>query len=204
MNKFTSKILLALVVASMFVLVTISSKIALAQTPSTSPVAPPQVTAAKAQISGFGITGTLNLKEDRNRYVTVDATLTGDPKTLTPGLHGFHFHETGSCQESGQTPFSSAKGHFDPGPFGSSTPVEANHPYHLGDLPNIEVDKSGKGKLKTITSRITLSQTPASLLDSDGSAIIVHKLTDQVKAGGTAADAGGGRLACGVIEAVKS
>jgi Cu-Zn family superoxide dismutase len=36
---------------------------------------------------------------------------------------------------------------------------------------------------------------PVSLLDSDGSAIIVHKLTDQVKAGGTAADAGGGRLA---------
>ncbi len=200
MNKLISKILLTLVVASMFILLAIPSKVAFAQTPTSAPeTTAPSVTTAKAQISGSGITGTLNLKQVREGYVLVDATLKGDPKILTAGLHGFHIHETGSCQESGETAFSSAKGHFDPGPFSSSTPVEKNHPYHMGDLQNIEVDESGLGKIKTVTSRFTLSESPLSVFDNDGSAIIVHKLKDQIKAGGTAAEAGGARLACGVI-----
>lgn len=200
MGKFIFRILFTLVLAPILILFAIPSQASLAQTSNS---APPLVTAAKAQISGSGITGTLNVNQSSAGYVLVDAAIQGDPKILTSGLHGFHIHEKGVCQESGKTPFSSAGGHFDPGPFGSSTPVEANHPYHLGDLPNIKVDESGMGRLKTITNRITLSNSPVSIFDSDGSSIIVHKLTDRVKAGATAADAGGGRLACGVIEAFK-
>ena len=191
---------MALVVAMIVILLAMPPRIALTQTPTaTTPLVP----AAKAQISGFGIAGTLNLRQKSNGYILVDAVLQGDPKTLTPGLHGFHIHETGACEEKTPTPFSSAKGHFDPGPFGSSVPVEANHPYHLGDLPNLTVDESGRGTLKTVTSRFSLSSSPVSLFDRDGSAVILHKLIDQSKTGGTAAEAGGGRLACGVIEAVK-
>ena len=200
MNKLISKILLTLVAVSMFILLAIPSKVAFAQTPTSAPeTAAPSVTTAKAQISGSGITGTLSLKQAREGYVLVDASIKGDPKILTPGFHGFHIHETGSCQESGKTAFSSAKGHFDPGPFSSSTPVEKNHPYHMGDLQNIEVDESGMGRIKTVSSRFTLSKSPLSVFDSDGSAIIIHKLSDQVKAEGTAAEAGGARLACGII-----
>ena len=41
--------------------------------------------------------------------------------------------------------FTSAGGHFDPGPNGNTDP-DANHPYHMGDLPNMEVDANGNGE----------------------------------------------------------
>jgi superoxide dismutase, Cu-Zn family len=153
-----------------------------------------------AKIQGPGITGEAIFSEAAQGFVRVNVQVKGDPKVLTPGLHGIHFHAVGSCA-SGAKPFSEAGGHFDPGPSGSSLPVEANHPYHLGDLPNLVVDKQGKGRLRTITSRVSLlSNDPTSVFDADGTAIIIHKLQDQVKAGGTADEAGGGRLACGVIQ----
>jgi Cu-Zn family superoxide dismutase len=159
---------------------------------------------ANALISGPGITGILKATQTTNGWVWLSVDLQGEPKILTPGLHGVHFHEKASCQAQGEKPFSSAGGHFDPGPFGSSTPVEANHPFHLGDLPNIKINVRGKGRLEAFASGFTLADGPVSLFDSDGSAIIVHKLPDQRKAGGTAADAGGSRQACGVIQMVKS
>jgi Cu/Zn superoxide dismutase len=91
-----------------------------------------------------------------------------------------HFHAVGSC-EAGATPFSGAGGHFDPGPNGSSTPVEANHPYHLGDLPNLVVDAQGIGRLQTTTSRISLVDSSTTAFDADGTAIIIHANQDQIK-----------------------
>lgn len=157
------------------------------------------VTVANAKIEGQGIVGQAKFVESAPGFVLVTIEVKGDPKILTPGLHGIHFHAVGSC-ESGATPFSGAGGHFDPGPNGSSTPVEANHPYHLGDLPNLVVDAQGMGRLQTTTSRISLADSPTTAFDADGTAIIIHANQDQIKAGGTAAEAGGGRLACGVIQ----
>lgn len=192
MKKFTSKMLLAVLVASMFVLV-ITSKVSFAHTPDI---------VAKAQIFGSDITGELKLEQGENGIVQVSLALRGDPTVLTPGLHGVHIHEKSICEEDAQPRFSTAGGHFDPGPFGNSTPVQDNHPYHLGDLPNIEIDERGEGRLETVTSRITLSQSPVSIFDEDGSAIIVHQNKDEMVAEGTAAQSGGGRLACGVIEQI--
>jgi Cu-Zn family superoxide dismutase len=192
MKKFKSKILLALLVVSMLVF-TITSKASFAQTP---------VYVAQAQIFGPDIVGQLSLSQDTNGTVQVHLALQGDPAVLTPGLHGVHFHEIANCDEGAQPRFSTAGGHFDPGPFGNSTPVEQNHPYHSGDLPNIEIDERGEGRLETITSRVTLYDSPVTLLDGDGSAIIIHQNTDEMIAEGTAAQAGGGRLACGVIEQI--
>jgi Cu-Zn family superoxide dismutase len=155
--------------------------------------------AAITKIEGPGISGQATLVEFAPGFVREEVDINGDPQVLTPGPHGIHFHAVGSCV-SGAKPFSEAGGHFDPGPSGSSTPVELNHPYHLGDLPNLVVDEKGKGKLKTITSRVTLSDSPTSVFDADGTAIIIHKLQDQIKTGGTADEAGGGRLACGIIQ----
>lgn len=159
---------------------------------------------AKAAIAGSSITGTLKATQTPNGFVWIGLELQGNPKVLTPGLHGIHVHEKAVCQGELEKPFSSAGGHYDPGPLGSSTPVEKNHPYHLGDLPNIRINAIGKGRLETFASSFTLDDGPVSLFDSDGSAIIVHNLVDQRKAGGTADEAGGGRLACGVIELIKS
>ncbi|MBU7581394.1 MAG: superoxide dismutase family protein [Nostoc sp. TH1S01] len=154
---------------------------------------------AQAQINGPGITGTLKAQQTENGFVWLAVELKGDPKILTPGLHGVHIHETGTCEAGTEKPFSSAGGHFDPGPFGSSKPVEKNHPYHLGDLPNIKINPLGQGRLEAFISSVTLYDSPISLFDGDGSAVIIHKLQDQKKSGGTADEAGGGRLACGAI-----
>ncbi len=155
--------------------------------------------AATIKIEGPGIAGQALLVEFQPGFVRVDVRVNADPRVLTPGLHGIHFHGIGSCA-SGAAAFSAAGGHFDPGQFGSSLPVELNHPYHLGDLPNLVVDQQGRGRLQTITSRISLADSPTTVFDADGTAVIIHELQDQIIAGGTGPQTGGNRLACGVIQ----
>lgn len=114
-------------------------------------------------------------------------------ESLTPGFHGIHIHEIGTCDP----PFSTAGGHFDPGPFGNSNP-DANHPFHMGDLPNLEVNKGGVGHLRGTTNRITLTPGPLSIFDPNGSAVIIHRDPDQGTTG-VPGGSGGPRIACGVI-----
>jgi Cu/Zn superoxide dismutase len=126
-----------------------------------------------------------------------EVKVTARVKGLSPGAHGLHIHENGVCNAADG--FTSAGGHFDPGPFGHSTPVDANHPYHMGDLPNLIAAKGGVGRLQTVTSRVTLSPSPTSVFDANGSAVIVHQNPDRGIPGVTGAS-GGPRIACGVVE----
>lgn len=195
MKKFGFRVVLIAMAVSMFVLA-IASKGSFAKEDSGS-------ITAKAKIFGPDITGELKLRQISNGVTLVDLFLKGDPAVLKPGLHGIHFHEKATCDERVQPRFSTAGGHFDPGPYGNSLPVEENHPYHSGDLPNIDIDQKGEGRLITATSRVTLYESPVSLFDEDGSAVIVHQNPDlmiPITEGGTAAQSGGPRLACGVIE----
>jgi Cu-Zn family superoxide dismutase len=139
------------------------------------------------------------------KQVTVEMKVTG----LSDGKHAVHIHEFGKCE-----PCAAAGGHHDPGPFGQSRPDSAtddvpakdiNHPYHMGDLVNLDV-KDGVGKMKHTTSRVTLSPGALSILDADGSAFIVHTMVDtycdqesDLKKG----CAGGARDACGIIHIAK-
>ncbi|MGH2472264.1 MAG: superoxide dismutase family protein [Candidatus Limnocylindria bacterium] len=104
--------------------------------PDGSVLGAPQVLRARATIEGApgsGISGEARFTEIVSRYSPVsEVRVAVRVAGLAPGLHGFHIHETGQCEP---TAFTSAGGHFDPGPFGSSSPVDANHPYHAGDLP---------------------------------------------------------------------
>jgi Cu-Zn family superoxide dismutase len=92
------------------------------------------------------------------------------------------------------------QGAFRPRPARLQRP-DGNHPFHSGDLVNIEVNAAATGILHTGTTRVTLSPGPLSVFDADGSAIIIH--TDP---GGYCPDgdvkgcAGGGRAACGTIK----
>ena len=114
---------------------------------------------------------------------------------IAPGKHAVHIHQMAVCD-----PCSGAGGHFDPGPHGHTSP-DGNHPFHSGDLTNIELDENGKGSLLTQTTRITLSEGPLSLFDADGSAFIVHYDPDTYcPEGEDAGCAGGARAACGIIE----
>lgn len=176
------------------------TKVCLSQIPTvkqSTPV-PPQFTAAKADIVGNGITGTIWMGQNPV-LIGINGYLQGNPTILTPGLQGLHIHQKGSCQPPD---FSTAGGYFDPGTLGNST--VANHPYHMGDLPNIQINATGRGGLGTVSTRFTLSPGPLSLFDLDGSAIVVTALPDQKKPNGTAAaEAGGNRIACGVIQGVQ-
>ena len=151
---------------------------------------------AHATISGEGVTGTADIVEmayDTGTEVEVTVTAKG----LKPGLHGVHFHAVGKCEPPA---FTAAGGHFDPGPAGNTDP-DVNHPYHLGDIPNLRVGAEGSGTLQARTTRVTVSAGPLSLMDADGSAIIIHANPDQGITGEAKSGVSGGpRAACGVIE----
>ncbi len=122
------------------------------------------------------------------RGVLIQARLTGVPE----GWHGFHIHETGSCEPD----FSAAGGHYNPTGIGHGVLHEDGH--HPGDTVNIYAHADGTANADQYTLDVTLGEGPAaaaSLFDADGSAIIVHESPDTY-----AADpAAGPRIACGVI-----
>jgi Cu-Zn family superoxide dismutase len=151
-------------------------------------------TKATAAIKGEGVSGTMTFTERRQGAGTV-VEFSLDAKGLKPGKHGVHLHAVGKCDPD----FAAAGGHFDPGPAGNTDP-DANHPYHMGDIPNLEVGADGSGKLTGITTRVTLSPGPLSLFDTDGSAVIIHGNEDQGTTGEPKSGVSGGpRVACGVI-----
>ena len=165
---------------------------------------------ATADIKGCtdpSISGNATLTEEITEEGIKEVSISLKVEGLSDGKHAVHIHETGTCEPCG-----AAKGHHDPGPFGETRPDSAtddvpasdiNHPYHMGDLINIEV-KNGKGSMMHTTNRITLSAGRLSILDVDGSAFIIHTNEDtycdeesDLKKG----CAGGARDACGIIRA---
>lgn len=153
------------------------------------------------------ISGRATLMEETTDEGIKEVTVHLKVEGLSDGKHAVHIHEVAACEPCG-----AAKGHHDPGPFGQSRPDSAgdevpaadiNHPYHMGDLINIEV-KNGKGSMTHTTNRITLSPGRLSVFDEDGSSFIIHASEDtycdeesELKKG----CAGGARDACGVIVA---
>src|SRR5215203_2316007 len=93
---------------------------------------------AHADIKGDGIAGTADFVESQQgsgKLVTITVTVSG----LKAGDHGVHLHAVGKCTPD----FAAAGGHFDPGPNGNPNP-DANHPYHMGDIPEISAAATGK------------------------------------------------------------
>lgn len=168
---------------------------------------------ATAEIKGCtdpNISGKAKLIEKTSAEGIKEVTVKMKVEGLSDGKHAVHIHEVGACEPCG-----AAKGHHDPGPFGQSRPDSAgddvpaadiNHPYHMGDLINIEVS-DGTGTMQHTTNRVTLSPGRLSILDADGSAFIIHTGADtycdedsELKKG----CAGGARDACGIIRAAET
>lgn len=132
--------------------------------------------------------------QDNNGQVHVDLRLQG----LPPGIHGIHFHAAGRCETTPLPAFSSAGGHYNPltRDHGLSNP---NGP-HAGDAPNFTVAGNGTAHVQFVTDRVSLTPGAATLLDNDGSSMVVHAgADDQVS---QPAGNSGERIACGVIRSV--
>lgn len=126
--------------------------------------------------------GTVLIKESPKGLV-----FTVNLKGLTPGQHGFHVHEAGSCADMGKA----AMGHFDPaGTHEHRGPQGAGH---LGDLQALMVGANGTDTETFVVPHLTR------LAEITGRSLIIHKggdnYSDNPKLGG-----GGARVACGVIQ----
>lgn len=113
---------------------------------------------------------------------------------LEPGTRAIHIHETAKCEAPD---FKSAGGHYNPGQreHGFDNPKG----FHAGDLPNIEVTDKGTVNVEITATNVTLKQGQENtLLDEDGSAIVIHAQADDYKT--NPAGNAGDRIVCGVIK----
>ena len=120
-----------------------------------------------------------------------------DVTSLTPGPHGIHLHSAGACTPD----FKAADGHINPngGPHGLLNEARSESTQDNGDLPNLYASDDGVARAEFFTSLVTVAggSMPA-LLDSDGSAVVIHEHPDDHTSqpiGGS-----GGRVGCGVIQ----
>lgn len=145
-------------------------------------------TLGTAQLAGSDgrVVGTAVLYR-RAGETTVSVTISG-----TPGaVHGMHLHTVGKCE----APFTSAGPHLNPGghQHGKENPQGA----HLGDLPNVSIDKTGQGTASASLG-LDAAAIDAALFDSDGTALVLHAAADDYRTDPSGNS--GARIACGVIK----
>ena len=156
---------------------------------------PVAVAAAVLGDSSGKTVATAGLWQDATGLVHVDV----EALALPPGDHGLHFHAVGACNPTPMPLFSSAGPHFNP--LGKQHGLSNAAGPHAGDNPNITVGTDGRGKASFTTDRITLTAGQVSLLDADGSALVIHAMADDQVS--QPAGNSGARIACGVVTAAK-
>lgn len=140
--------------------------------------------------AGGRTVGTVQLAERATGGVTLTGTLAG----LPAGPHGIHLHAVGRCDAAGS--FAGAGGHFNPG--GRKHGLESPDGPHAGDLPGIVAGADGRATLNAVARSVTLGEGPGSLLDADGSALVVHAAADDQRTDPSGNS--GARIACGVVK----
>lgn len=153
--------------------------------PSASQPAGPIATATLAHADGTPAGMARIVMSGGHAMIAIE--LTGIPA----GEHGLHLHMTGQCQGPA---FTSAGGHLNPTAraHGMDNPAGS----HLGDLPNVTADATGK-----VSAVIHYGGDPqalaAALFDADGSALVLHAAADDYKTDPSGNS--GARIACGVL-----
>lgn len=149
-----------------------------------------RVTEALAALNptqGSNVRGSITFKE-----VPAGVQVAGDIEGLTPGKHGFHVHEVGDCSAPDA---SSAGAHYNPTAMPHAAPTQAQR--HIGDLGNIVANENGRVHLDYIDPVLRLDGEHSIV----GKSVIVHAQEDDLRTQPTGN--AGGRVACGVIEAVR-
>jgi Cu-Zn family superoxide dismutase len=115
---------------------------------------------------------------------------------LPPGLHGFHVHQNPSCapaeKDGKMVAALAAGGHLDPA--GTNRHGEPWGDGHLGDLPPLYVDASGKATQPVLAPRLKAG-------DVVGRSIMIHAGGDNHADHPAPLGGGGARVACGVVGA---
>ena len=114
---------------------------------------------------------------------------------LTAGEHGIHIHTVGKCEGPD---FKSASGHFNPTNAHHGIHSTQEPRPHVGDLPNLVVDSSGKGSASFIARGATLGEGADSLFHEGGTSLVIHAKADDLMTDPSGNS--GDRVACGVIE----
>jgi superoxide dismutase, Cu-Zn family len=172
----------------------LTAGLALGQIPTPAP-APP----AAAPTASSILPKTVELKDQKGKVVgtvlLIDTAhgllLRGALTGLPPGTHAIHFHEFGKCE----SPFKSSGGHLNPGKKSHGMMDAAG--LHAGDLPNLVIPKNGRLEFELFAMDLTLADGPNTVLDADGTALVIHAKADDYKSQ-PAGDAGD-RIACGTI-----
>jgi Cu-Zn family superoxide dismutase len=115
-----------------------------------------------------------------------------DLMAVPVGEHAFHIHAVGKCEPPD---FKSAGPHFSPDETKHGL-MNAEGP-HAGDMPNLHVPGNGKLQVEVLSPMVTLNEK-ATLLDQDGSALVIHAGADDYVS--DPAGNAGDRIACGVVE----
>jgi Cu-Zn family superoxide dismutase len=163
---------------------------------ATPPVAKKDEKAASPQDSKPAETAKATLQDAKGQQVgevTFEETphgvlIRGSLSNLPAGTHAIHIHEAGKCEAP---EFKTAGGHFNPNK--KAHGMMAAGGKHEGDLPNLYAGQDGKVQFEHFGHGLSVK----SMMDTDGSAVVVHAKADDHKTD-PAGDAGG-RIACGVV-----
>ena len=151
-----------------------------------------QITVVMHKIDAEGVgaeIGTLMLA-DTDKGLRIEAALDG----LSPGDHGFHLHEKGSCeagQKDGKVAAGiGAGGHFDPDATGKHMGPDGAG--HRGDLPVLHVDAGGNATGVVFAAHLKVA-------DTYGKSFMIHAGGDNYSDQPAPLGGGGARIACGAV-----
>ncbi len=189
MNRFPMKIVAASVTCLVAVMGAGSASGVLAQDSGDKTSPPPYAAHANLKNLDGKEVGTVVFREAKSGGLWLDISV----ESMPVGVHGFHIHQTGSCDDS----FKAAGGRY--APYGRKHGVLSEGGPHAGDFPNIKVPDSGLLRVEYFAQDLTLAEgAEGTLFDDDGSAVIVHSGVDDYQSQ-PSGDAGK-RIACGVVK----